>query len=96
MKQAIERNQDPVEFNTVFHETLVKATDNFILWSVYHTLDHLLAESRTADVQSPTRTKLSVAAHAKNSHRTGNRGFRCCCTGQDPLHGPDRTLFNYF
>ena len=64
-KQALSRGKSPVAFDEAFHEALVRATGNGVLWSVYDTLRGVLAESRARDLQTETRARLSVESHER-------------------------------
>ncbi|WP_022666321.1 FadR/GntR family transcriptional regulator [Desulfospira joergensenii] len=64
-RQALARGESPVAFDEAFHETLVKATGNGVLWSVYDTLRGILSESRAEDLQTKRRVLLSVEAHER-------------------------------
>lgn len=64
-KQALAQGKSPVAFDEAFHEALVRATGNGVLWSVYDTLRGVLAESRARDLQTETRARLSVESHER-------------------------------
>ncbi|MCG8619732.1 MAG: FadR family transcriptional regulator [Desulfobacterales bacterium] len=63
--EALERGRDPVPFDEKFHETLVRSAGNSVLWSVYATLNKILAETRSPEVQSRDRAALSVRSHTE-------------------------------
>lgn len=60
-RNALAQGDDPVPFDTEFHEILVKSTGNSVLRSLFKTMNTVLAETR--DFQTPERSDLSVAAH---------------------------------
>lgn len=64
-KQALARGENPVGFDEAFHQALVRATGNRVLWSVYDTLREVLSQSRAEGLQTEARARLSVAAHER-------------------------------
>ena len=64
-KQALAQGKSPVAFDEAFHEALVRATGNGVLWSVYDTLRGVLSESRAGDLQTEARALLSVESHER-------------------------------
>lgn len=62
-KEALDRGDDPVPFDTRFHEILVEATGNGVLLSLFRTLAAVLSETR--DFQPPERTRISIDSHAR-------------------------------
>jgi GntR family transcriptional repressor for pyruvate dehydrogenase complex len=73
-KKAHGQGRDPGGLDELFHRILVRSAGNSVLFTVYETISGILSETRSRELQSPQRARLSIETHGEivAALRSGN------------------------
>ncbi|MFH1155979.1 MAG: FadR/GntR family transcriptional regulator [Pseudomonadota bacterium] len=75
-EKSVEAGKDATELDELFHRCLVRATGNCVLLTVYEKISGILSESRSKELQTRERTRLSLETHKKITAALKSRDMR--------------------